>query len=163
MILVLSLTCVSKTVSLTVRNICIILLYKMPSKCFKSFFCTKSVRNIRIVLLYKVLSKHLYHYSVQGPFETFLSLFYTKSAWNIFRQHKYLASYGFHFFSRYLSPLQADPSKPVMVPGDPERNHMKLVEEEGGVRYHENQLKASVSDTKHTRLELYRLRNASYK
>lgn len=46
----------------------------------------------------------------------------------------------------YLRNMQpADPSKPVMVPGDPERNHMKLVEEEGGVRYHENQLKASAT------------------
>jgi hypothetical protein len=41
-----------------------------------------------------------------------------------------------------------------MVPGDPERNHMKLVDEEGGVPYHENQLKASVSHTKRTGLEL---------
>jgi hypothetical protein len=54
-------------------------------------------------------------------------------------------------FSRYLSLLQADPSKPVMVPGDPERNHMKMVDQEGGVRYHENQLKESVSLSKHTR------------
>jgi hypothetical protein len=52
-------------------------------------------------------------------------------------------------FSRYLSPLQADPSKPVLVPGDPERNHMKMVEQEGGVRYHEKQLKESVSNSKH--------------
>ena len=55
-------------------------------------------------------------------------------------------------FSRYLSPLQADPSKPVMVPGDPERNHMKMVDQEGGVRYHDNQLKESVSLSKHTRI-----------
>jgi hypothetical protein len=56
--------------------------------------------------------------------------------------------------SRYLSLLQADPSKPVMVPGDPERNHMKMVDQEGGVRYHENQLKESASHSKHTLIEL---------
>jgi len=57
-------------------------------------------------------------------------------------------------FSRSFSPLQADPSKPVMVPGDPERNHMQLVDQEGGVRYHENQLKESVSHSKQTSTEL---------
>lgn len=59
---------------------------------------------------------------------------------------------SFFHFSQYFSPLQADPSKPVMVPGDPERNHIKMVDQEGGVRYHENQLKESVSLSKHTRL-----------
>jgi hypothetical protein len=68
-----------------------------------------------------------------------------------------------NIISRYLSPLQADPSKPVMVPGDPERNHMKMVDQEGGVRYHENQLKDSVSHSKQTRIELELLRNASCK
>lgn len=33
----------------------------------------------------------------------------------------------------------------MLVPGDPERNSTKKVDEEGGVLYHENQLKASVS------------------
>jgi len=60
-----------------------------------------------------------------------------------------ISSHSF-IFSQYLSLLQADPSKPVMVPGDPERNHMKMVDQEGGVRYHENQLKESVSLSKHT-------------
>jgi LDH2 family malate/lactate/ureidoglycolate dehydrogenase len=46
-------------------------------------------------------------------------------------------------FLRNMQP--ADPSKPVMVPGDPERNHMKLVDQEGGLRYHENQLKESAT------------------
>jgi len=50
-----------------------------------------------------------------------------------------------------------------MVPGDPERNHMKLVDQEGGVRYHENQLKESVSHWKQTSTELEWLCNASCK
>lgn len=38
-----------------------------------------------------------------------------------------------------------DPSKPVLVPGDPERIYIQKVEEEGGIQYHENQIKASVA------------------
>lgn len=34
----------------------------------------------------------------------------------------------------------ADPAKPVLVAGDPERIHEKKVVEEGGLRYHENQI-----------------------
>lgn len=33
-----------------------------------------------------------------------------------------------------------DPEKPVLVAGDPERNHMRQVDEAGGVRYVEDQL-----------------------
>lgn len=40
---------------------------------------------------------------------------------------------------RNLTPV--DPSKPVLVAGDPEKNHMKKVDEEGGVRYTPNQIK----------------------
>lgn len=40
--------------------------------------------------------------------------------------------------------LQADPEKPVIVAGDPERAHIDLVKSEGGIRYHVNQIKASV-------------------
>lgn len=35
----------------------------------------------------------------------------------------------------------ADPSKPVLVAGDPERAHMQKVDQEGGIDYHVNQLK----------------------
>ncbi|XP_053685038.1 uncharacterized oxidoreductase YjmC [Sabethes cyaneus] len=36
---------------------------------------------------------------------------------------------------------RTDESKPVLVAGDPEKNHMKKVDEEGGLAYHENQIK----------------------
>ncbi|XP_054278135.1 uncharacterized oxidoreductase YjmC-like [Macrosteles quadrilineatus] len=42
---------------------------------------------------------------------------------------------------RNLDP--ADPEKPVLVHGDPERRNIEKVKTEGGVLYHENQLKAS--------------------
>lgn len=40
---------------------------------------------------------------------------------------------------------QADPSKPVLVAGDPERAHSQQVKEDGGITYHPNQAKGSVS------------------
>ncbi|KAG5677242.1 hypothetical protein PVAND_007016 [Polypedilum vanderplanki] len=40
---------------------------------------------------------------------------------------------------RNLKPV--DPSKPVLVAGDPEREHMEKVDKEGGVRYTPNQIK----------------------
>lgn len=40
---------------------------------------------------------------------------------------------------RNLTPL--DPTKPVMVPGDPENNHMRKVDYDGGVQYSEDQMK----------------------
>jgi hypothetical protein len=39
----------------------------------------------------------------------------------------------------------ADPIKPVMVPGDPERLNMKKSELNSGISYHVNQLKFAVS------------------
>lgn len=36
--------------------------------------------------------------------------------------------------------FQVNPEKPVLVAGDPERHHMRKVEEEGGVRYVKDQL-----------------------
>ncbi|KAJ3649959.1 hypothetical protein Zmor_021672 [Zophobas morio] len=41
-------------------------------------------------------------------------------------------------FLRNMEP--ADPAKPVLVPGDPERLHMASVDEAGGVRYVQDQL-----------------------
>ena len=41
--------------------------------------------------------------------------------------------------------LQADASKPVLVAGDPERQHIGKVEKEDGITYHINQINDSVS------------------
>ncbi|XP_037087208.1 LOW QUALITY PROTEIN: uncharacterized oxidoreductase YjmC-like [Pollicipes pollicipes] len=38
---------------------------------------------------------------------------------------------------------RANPDRPVLVPGDPERAHMARVARDGGVTYHENQLASS--------------------
>lgn len=46
-------------------------------------------------------------------------------------------------FLRNMEP--ADPNRPVLVAGDPERAHMSKVDGDGGITYHENQLKACVS------------------
>ena len=40
---------------------------------------------------------------------------------------------------RNLKPM--DPNNPVLIAGDPERIHMKKVDAEGGLNYHENQIK----------------------
>lgn len=44
-----------------------------------------------------------------------------------------------------IYPSQADPSKPVLVAGDPERSHVEKVKKEEGITYHINQIKDSVS------------------
>lgn len=41
--------------------------------------------------------------------------------------------------------LQTDPSKPVIVAGDPEKANIEKNHEQGGIVYHGNQIKASVS------------------
>ena len=41
--------------------------------------------------------------------------------------------------------LQANPDKPVLVAGDPERAHEAVVEKDGGVWYHDNLIAAMVS------------------
>uniref|UniRef100_A0A336KKY3 CSON011745 protein n=1 Tax=Culicoides sonorensis TaxID=179676 RepID=A0A336KKY3_CULSO len=42
---------------------------------------------------------------------------------------------------RGMEPV--DPNKPVLVAGDPERAHERKVQEEGGLRYHPNQIKTN--------------------
>lgn len=44
---------------------------------------------------------------------------------------------------RHMEP--ADPTKPILVAGDPERAHIALVDAEGGIRYHVNQINASAA------------------
>ena len=62
------------------------------------------------------------------------------------------ASYSKHVLTRqtvvnlviitdYIN-FQIDPLKPVLIPGDPEKLHMKAVDEVGGVRYVPNQINA---------------------
>ena len=43
---------------------------------------------------------------------------------------------------RNLSPI--DPEKPVLVAGDPEISHMKECDLNGGISYHENQIRYAV-------------------
>ncbi|XP_050726444.1 uncharacterized oxidoreductase YjmC-like isoform X1 [Eriocheir sinensis] len=44
-------------------------------------------------------------------------------------------------YCRNMEP--ADPSKPVLVAGDPERAHSQKIKEDGGITYHPNQAKSS--------------------
>lgn len=39
-----------------------------------------------------------------------------------------------------MCTFQTDPSKPVLVAGDPEKQHMDAVDKAGGVRYLPNQM-----------------------
>ncbi|XP_042209707.1 uncharacterized oxidoreductase YjmC-like isoform X2 [Homarus americanus] len=45
----------------------------------------------------------------------------------------------------------SDPSKPVMAAGDPERSHIKKVEQESGITYHINQVTDSIEKKRRTR------------
>ena len=42
-----------------------------------------------------------------------------------------------------MTPIDAD--KPVLVPGDPEKIHMKKSDVDNGISYHMNQVKYAVS------------------
>lgn len=42
----------------------------------------------------------------------------------------------------FITVFQADPSKPVLAAGDPEKVHMQQVINDGGLRYHKNQIKS---------------------
>lgn len=48
----------------------------------------------------------------------------------------------FSTFKRFFTMWQVDEEKPVLVPGDPERAHMKKVVKDGGIQYLINQLNA---------------------
>lgn len=45
-------------------------------------------------------------------------------------------------FKHINSFSQVDDTKPVLVPGDPERAHMEKVDVEGGIQYHINLIDA---------------------
>ena len=45
--------------------------------------------------------------------------------------------------------IQAEPDKPVLVAGDPERMQEKLVEQDGGITYHISIINAMVTTYSH--------------
>lgn len=45
-------------------------------------------------------------------------------------------------FYYILNDFQVDPSKPVLVAGDPERAHMEQVDKVGGIYYVDDQIKS---------------------
>ena len=45
----------------------------------------------------------------------------------------------------HIQISQSEPDKPVLVAGDPERAHVKKVEKDGGIYYHNNLMNAMVS------------------
>ncbi|XP_029175934.1 uncharacterized protein LOC114944266 [Nylanderia fulva] len=50
---------------------------------------------------------------------------------------------------KQLRDLPVAGEKPVLIAGDPERCHMEMVDREGGITYHPNQLKDSAEFAKH--------------
>ena len=51
----------------------------------------------------------------------------------------------FEPISLCICVLQAEGETAVLVAGDPEKEHMRKVSEDGGIYYHENVLKSMVS------------------
>ena len=48
---------------------------------------------------------------------------------------------GVKVLNYYFSIRKVDPTKPVLVAGDPERQHMAKSDKNGGIAYHPNQVK----------------------
>jgi len=55
-------------------------------------------------------------------------------------------------------PSIEGPSKPVLIPGDPERQHMAKVDRDGGIMYHPTQLKISEEIAKQMGVEPMKLK-----
>jgi len=58
---------------------------------------------------------------------------------------------------KQLRDLPASGEMPILIAGDPERQHMKKVDMEGGITYHPNQLEASEEFAKHMGVEPMKL------
>ena len=56
-----------------------------------------------------------------------------------------LAHCDYYYHTLHYSVIQADPEKPVLVAGDPERAHEVKVVADGGIWYHNNLIAALVS------------------
>ena len=64
-----------------------------------------------------------------------------------------LCNYANCFVIFHLYCMQADPEKPVLVAGDPERQHMNKSNEAGGIAYHPNQVKYDYDLAKELNIE----------
>ncbi|XP_046393170.1 uncharacterized oxidoreductase YjmC-like [Ischnura elegans] len=58
-----------------------------------------------------------------------------------------------HLLSTIRAMEPADPEKEVIVPGDPEKWHMKCVNEDGGITYHRNQIDALIKLAEELKIE----------
>jgi len=55
--------------------------------------------------------------------------------------------------SHFRQMETTDPEKPVLVPGDPERQHMAKVDTDGGIRYHNNQINSLAEFAKKNQIQ----------